>query len=87
MKTNLATQMFLPDPAPADDASDVLTIRDYIAIQIAQGLIASGRVGGLRLHQAGPEIARDSYALADAMLQRRQEDAHIEPDDKEPVWG
>jgi hypothetical protein len=46
---------------------DGMTLRDYFAAKAMQGFIASGRFAG------DLDCARDSYAMADAMLKAREE--------------
>jgi len=43
-----------------------LTMRDYFAAKVLQGLLASG------LDQPNFEFARKSYEMADAMLEARE---------------
>jgi hypothetical protein len=43
-----------------------MTLRDYFAIKVLQGLLASG------LDQPKFEFARKSYEMADAMLKARE---------------
>ena len=55
-------------PSPTDGMLDNegMTLRDYFAAKAMQGCIAAGRFQGYA------SCAADSYAMADAMLKKRE---------------
>lgn len=59
-------------PAPAGVShitEQGMTLRDYAAIEAMQGFLASGNLPQLT---SDSDIAKHSYAMADAMLKARQ---------------
>lgn len=56
-----------PEWHPMHDRMQQMSLRDYFAAQVLQGLLASG------LDQPKFEFARKSYEMADAMLKARNQ--------------
>lgn len=50
-------------------ASEGMTLRDYFAAKTLQGILSSGNLQTVNFEK----IAKDSYAMADAMLKAREQ--------------
>ena len=70
-KTNDGGPAFPVEFSPKDGWSDGMSLRDYFAAKAMQGM--AGGMAGTGINEVQEEIAKRSYAIADAMLKARGE--------------